>query len=120
MRYGAVPPRIPTATSAHDTWEFTLAREAPSEEKPTGDNGHAARPLLRAEDIEYDNANALPRSLRTASPFGARHHRERVANARLGLIKRVGIGALKVLAAGGVLAAIVALQAAIYYWRFFH
>jgi hypothetical protein len=37
----------------------------------------------------------------------------------LALLKRVCISALTVLAATGALAAIIALKAAIYYWRFF-
>jgi hypothetical protein len=41
------------------------------------------------------------------------------AKARLATLKRFCIGALTVLAAGAALAAIVALKAAIYYWRFF-
>jgi hypothetical protein len=40
--------------------------------------------------------------------------------ARLATIKRLCIGALTVLAACGALAAIIALKAAIYYWRFLH
>jgi hypothetical protein len=43
---------------------------------------------------------------------------EAAAQARLALIKRVGRHALVVLAAGGALTVIVALKAAIYYWRF--
>jgi hypothetical protein len=46
--------------------------------------------------------------------------RNAAAKARARTIRRVCIGALKVLAVGGVLAAIIALQAAIYYWRFLH
>jgi hypothetical protein len=42
------------------------------------------------------------------------------AEARPGMIQRLCIGALKVLAAGGAIAAIIALKAAIYYWRFLH
>jgi anti-sigma factor RsiW len=45
---------------------------------------------------------------------------DEAAKARLALIKRVCIGALTVLAATGALAAIIALKAAIYYWRFLH
>jgi hypothetical protein len=40
------------------------------------------------------------------------------AAARLAVVKRFCIGALTVLAAGGALTAIIALKAAIYYWRF--
>jgi hypothetical protein len=46
--------------------------------------------------------------------------REDAAKARLAVIKRVGISALWVLAATGALAAIIALKAAIYYYRFLH
>jgi hypothetical protein len=42
------------------------------------------------------------------------------AEARMAAIKRLCIGALWVLAATGALAAIIALKAAIYYWRFLH
>lgn len=41
------------------------------------------------------------------------------AAAHLAMIKRFCIGALAVVAAGSALAVIVALKAAIYYWRFF-
>jgi hypothetical protein len=41
-----------------------------------------------------------------------------VAATRRARIKRFCIGALTVLAAGGALTAIIALKAAIYYWRF--
>jgi hypothetical protein len=40
------------------------------------------------------------------------------AEAHLAMIKRFCICALTILAAGGALAAIIALKAAIYYWRF--
>jgi hypothetical protein len=40
------------------------------------------------------------------------------AQMRLSIIRRFGVGALKVLAASGALTAIVALKAAIYFWRF--
>jgi hypothetical protein len=42
------------------------------------------------------------------------------AKARLGMIQRVCIGTLKVLAAAGAIAAIIGLKAVIYYWRFLH
>jgi hypothetical protein len=45
-------------------------------------------------------------------------NREAAAQRRLALIKRVCRHALVVLAAGGALTAIIALKAAIYYWRF--
>jgi hypothetical protein len=44
--------------------------------------------------------------------------REAAAQARLAMIKRLCSRALVVLAAAGALAAIIALKAAIYYWRF--
>jgi hypothetical protein len=39
------------------------------------------------------------------------------AAAHLAMIKRFCVGALTVLAAGGALAAVIALKAVIYYWR---
>jgi hypothetical protein len=45
--------------------------------------------------------------------------REGAAEAHLAMIKRFCMCALTVLAAGGAIAAIIALKAAIYYWRFF-
>ena len=44
--------------------------------------------------------------------------REGAAQAHLAMIKRFCISALTVLAAGGAIAAIIALQAAIYFWVF--
>jgi hypothetical protein len=40
------------------------------------------------------------------------------ASAHLAMIKRVCLCALTVLLAGGALAAVIALKAAIYFWRF--
>jgi hypothetical protein len=56
---------------------------------------------------------SAPRSSRQRQPIAAGG-----AQTRLSIIKRFGIGALKVLAASGALTAIVALKAAIYFWRF--
>jgi hypothetical protein len=53
-----------------------------------------------------------------ASPERRDTNREAAAQGRLALIKRVCRHALVVLAAAGALAAIIALKAAIYYWRF--
>jgi hypothetical protein len=44
--------------------------------------------------------------------------REGAAQAHRAMIKRFCIGALTVLAAGGAIAAIIALKAAIYFWVF--
>ena len=44
--------------------------------------------------------------------------RDGSAAQNLAMIKRFCLGALTVLAAGGALAAVIALKAAIYYWRF--
>ena len=44
--------------------------------------------------------------------------REVAAEAHLAMIKRFCISALTVLAAGGAIAAIIALKAAIYFWVF--
>jgi hypothetical protein len=44
--------------------------------------------------------------------------REGAAEAHLAMIKRFCISALTVLAAGGAIAAIIALKAAIYFWVF--
>ena len=44
--------------------------------------------------------------------------REGAAEAHLAMIKRFCMCALTVLAAGGTLATVIALKAAIYYWRF--
>jgi hypothetical protein len=54
-----------------------------------------------------------PRPPRQRQPIAAGD-----AQTRLSIVKRFAIGALKVLAASGALTAIVALKAAIYFWRF--
>jgi hypothetical protein len=53
------------------------------------------------------------------SPIARRNdNRADVAAERLARIKRFCVGALSVLAAAGAVTAIIALKAAIYYWRF--
>ncbi len=44
--------------------------------------------------------------------------REGAAEAHLAMIKRLCVGALTVLAAGGALATIIALKAALFFWVF--
>ena len=56
---------------------------------------------------------------RAPSSMGRRDTvREGAAEAHLAMIKRFCISALTVLAAGGAIAAIIALKAAIYFWVF--
>jgi hypothetical protein len=54
-------------------------------------------------------------------PSSARRARSGIVRRkRLAIIKRICISVLTVLAAGGAISAIIALKAAIYYWRFLH
>jgi hypothetical protein len=66
--------------------------------------------------------------MHTSNPLGRAASRRRDAvsmgvaqahaQAHLAVIKRLGVGALAVLAAGGALAAIIALKAALFVWVF--
>jgi hypothetical protein len=89
---------------------------------PTGGKGRIARSPanLRVEDL---NMTML---MQTRDPFERAPSaverrdsvRESAAEAHLAMIKRFCVGALTVLAAGGALATIIALKAALFLWVF--
>jgi hypothetical protein len=81
-----------------------------------GSNRHRSASL--SEDFDHDHADAPPGSARAGCRFiGQAGYGTAAAKAHLATIKRFCICAFTVLAAGGVLAAIVALKATIYLSR---